>query len=224
MLRKIKKHIRNHNGLMMLLACIYNAVMFNQISRRGLSLDIRGAFLKKTTVKNKGRKNTLVTGEGCRLTRCSFRFFGDNNEIRIANDCELKDLEIWISDGGCVRIGKHTHITGKTHIACIEGKTVSIGERSLFSSNITFRTGDSHSILDSDGKRINYSQDINIGEHVWIGQNVTVLKGSCISRDSIIGSGSLVTGKQFPEGVVIAGNPAKVVRENVNWCPELVKE
>ena len=72
-----------------------------------------------------------------------------------------------------------------------------------------------------DGQRINLSKDIIIGDHVWIGQQVVILKGSNIGAQSIIGTRSLVTGKQFEKGVVIAGSPAKVMKENVTWHHEL---
>ena len=89
----------------------------------------------------------------------------------------------------------------------------------MFSDTITFRTGDSHSILDSDGKRINKAKDIAIGDHVWIGQQVIVLKGSTVGADSIVGTGSLLTGKTYDSNSVIAGSPAKIVKQHVSWDP-----
>lgn len=49
-----------------------------------------------------------------------------------------------------------------------------------------------------------------IGNNVFIGVNSTILMGTHIGDNSIIGAGSVVSGT-YPEGVVIAGNPAKVV-------------
>ena len=41
-----------------------------------------------------------------------------------------------------------------------------------------------------------------------------ILNDAKIGKNTIIGAGSLVTqGKSFPEGVLILGNPAKVVRK-----------
>ena len=89
----------------------------------------------------------------------------------------------------------------------------------MFSDTITFRTGDSHSILGSDGKRINKAKDITIGDHVWIGQQVIVLKGSTVGADSIVGTGSLLTGKTYDSNSIIAGIPAKTVKQHVSWDP-----
>lgn len=159
----------------------------------------------------------MIIGEGCRIYDSQIQFFGDNNTVRIEDDCVLKNVDIWISDSGIIEIGHNTHFTGKIHIACIEGKKVHVGERCLFSNQITLRTGDSHSILNSEGERINYARDIWIGSHVWVGQQVIVLKGAYIADESIIGTRALVTGKKFNEGVVLAGAPAKVIKEKVSW-------
>lgn len=71
--------------------------------------------------------------------------------------------------------------------------------------------------MDIEGERINFAKDIWIGDHVWAGQQVIVLKGAYIADESIIGTRALVTGKKFNEGVVLAGAPAKVIKENVSW-------
>lgn len=53
-----------------------------------------------------------------------------------------------------------------------------------------------------------------IGDNSLIGIGAVVLNGAKIGRNSIVGAGALVTeGKVFPDGVLIVGSPAKVVRE-----------
>jgi acetyltransferase-like isoleucine patch superfamily enzyme len=51
-----------------------------------------------------------------------------------------------------------------------------------------------------------------LGENVFVGEGAKILKGVTIGRDSVIGAGSVVTAS-IPEGVVAAGNPARVIRE-----------
>lgn len=125
---------------------------------------------------------------------------------------------------GAIEIGNHTHITGSTHIACIEGKTVSIGEKCLFAQDITLRIGDSHSILNEQGLRTNPSDDIEIKSHVWVGHKVTILKGSVIGEDCVIGTSSVVTGKVYQKGSMLVGIPAKVIKEKISWCPETISD
>ena len=74
---------------------------------------------------------------------------GNNCRILFGRDSNLNDVTLYIEDdGGRIELGKHTTITGKTELAVIEGKSITIGDDCLFSSDITFRVGDSHSILD----------------------------------------------------------------------------
>lgn len=54
----------------------------------------------------------------------------------------------------------------------------------------------------------------DIGEGSLIGIQSVVLNGARIGRNSLVGAGSLITeGKSFPDGVLLMGSPAKVVRE-----------
>jgi len=54
----------------------------------------------------------------------------------------------------------------------------------------------------------------SIGDRSLIGIGATLLNGSSVGKDCIVGAHSLITeGKHFPDGVVIMGAPAKVVRE-----------
>lgn len=112
-------------------------------------------------------------------------------------------------------------ILGRTHLAETEGQRIILGNNCLFSTNVIFRTGDSHSILDvSTGNRINPAKSITVGDRVWLGNNTTVLKGAVISNDSIVATGSIVT-KCFSESnVILAGNPAAVVKKGVRWIAE----
>jgi len=53
-----------------------------------------------------------------------------------------------------------------------------------------------------------------IGDGSLIGIQSVILNGARIGRNCIVGAGALITeGKEFPDGVLIVGSPAKVVRE-----------
>ncbi len=54
----------------------------------------------------------------------------------------------------------------------------------------------------------------SIGNGTLVGIQSVILNGARIGRNSIVGAGALVTeGKEFPDGVLIVGSPAKVLRE-----------
>ncbi|MEO8199503.1 MAG: acyltransferase [Gemmatimonadota bacterium] len=52
---------------------------------------------------------------------------------------------------------------------------------------------------------------VTLGENVWIGANVGILPGTSVGQDSVVGFGAVCSGS-YPSGVVIAGNPARVIR------------
>ncbi|WP_026065260.1 sugar O-acetyltransferase [Amphibacillus jilinensis] len=57
-----------------------------------------------------------------------------------------------------------------------------------------------------------YAKPITIGNNVWIGGSAIINPGVKIGDDAVIASGAVVT-KDVPARVVVAGNPAKVIRE-----------
>lgn len=59
---------------------------------------------------------------------------------------------------------------------------------------------------------IEYAYPITIEDNVWLGGGVKIMPGVTIGKNSIIGSGSIVT-KDIPQNVIAAGNPCKVIRE-----------
>lgn len=58
---------------------------------------------------------------------------------------------------------------------------------------------------------INYVKDIIIGDGAWIGDSCIILCGIKIGNGAIVGAGSVVT-KDVPDGAIVAGNPAKLIK------------
>ncbi|MBE6758666.1 MAG: sugar O-acetyltransferase [Ruminococcaceae bacterium] len=59
---------------------------------------------------------------------------------------------------------------------------------------------------------LEYGSPITIGDNCWIGGNSVINPGVTLGNNVVVGSGSVVT-KSFGDNVVIAGNPARVIRE-----------
>ena len=93
------------------------------------------------------------------------------------------------------------------------GSTVEIGQDFTCGRDVVIRSYDGHTI---DEKNYQISKPIKIGKHVWVGQGATILKGVEIGDNAIIASGALVT-KDVPPKCIVAGVPAKIIRENVEW-------
>lgn len=96
------------------------------------------------------------------------------------------------------------------------------GAFSRLSWNIEMWCSDLHSIYDFDGNVLNVGKEIIIGDNVWIGKDVHIAKNSRILNNSVVGWCSNVVGNFGEENVIIAGNPAKIVKRNIIWKKESV--
>ena len=116
-----------------------------------------------------------------------------------------------------MHIGTGTE-SGKTEFLLMENNSkVNIGKDCMFASNINIWCTDAHAICDLSGNVQNIGQSIEIGDRVWIGTDVKIGKNIQISNDSVIGWNSVVTRKFTESNVVIAGNPAQIVKRNIVW-------
>jgi len=127
-----------------------------------------------------------------------------NCEMTIGEDCYIGDgTRIWLA------------------------KKITIGDRVLIAHNVNIFDTTTHPI----DKRIRYAhecvvktsglpmekydtideKEVTICNDVWIGCNSIIMKGVTIGQGAIIGAGSVVT-KDIPPDVVVAGNPAKIVK------------
>lgn len=121
-----------------------------------------------------------------------------------------------------VSIGDRTFI-GRSTIVCAD--KVEIGNDVLISWGCTIVDHNSHSIDWSSRKSdvIDWARGekswsgvkvmpVKISDRVWIGFNAIILKGVTIGQGAIVGAGSVVT-RDVPPYTIVAGNPARIVRE-----------
>lgn len=109
-----------------------------------------------------------------------------------------------------------TSFSGVRLTSAEEGNEIFIGKECLFSYNIDLRNTDSHEIYEN-GVIINKGKKVVIKDKVWIGEGVSILKGVTINEGNIIGAGTVITKSVLEKNVIIAGNPAKIVRRNIEW-------
>ena len=87
---------------------------------------------------------------------------------------------------------------------------ITIGRGCYIAPNVGLITAN-HDFHDLD--RHSEAKPIVLGDRCWIGMNSVVLGGVVLGENTIVGAGSIVT-KSFPEGhCIIAGNPARKIRE-----------
>lgn len=191
---------------------------WNKVKKRGNSVVYNNTYLSRCTISISEQNNQIIFNGTNYFKRCRFCITGNNNCIVIGDKVCGYDATLIIEDSkGTIEVGYKTLFTGKIEVACTKGAAITIGQECLFSSDVDIRNGDSHSIFNENGKRINKAEDIIIGDNVWIGHRVIVLKGAVIACDSVIGAGAVVTRKFTNPNVVIGGNPAKIIKEHVRW-------
>ena len=184
----------------------------------GNSVVKKGIVRVNSLIQIDGNGNKLSIERGSVLKNTLIRIHGSNNEVRIRSNAFISGAELWVEDNGCVmEIGEKTFVGHHSHLACTEGSSLVVGRDGMISSYVQIRTGDSHSILDMEGNRINQAAPVCIGNHVWIGEGAKILKGVSLPQDTIVSTGAIVT-KSFEESsVLIAGVPAAVIKRNIQW-------
>jgi acetyltransferase-like isoleucine patch superfamily enzyme/coenzyme F420-reducing hydrogenase beta subunit len=120
--------------------------------------------------------------------------------------------------GGYIRVIKNGHlildsgfINEGVEITC--ASKITIGRDCTIARDVVIRDYDGHTIETPNYK---ITKPITIGNHVWIGNRAMILKGVTIGVGAIVAAGSIVT-KDVPSGVIVAGMPAKIIKENVIW-------
>ncbi len=158
----------------------------------------------------------LSCGENVVLAGAKIIFGGPAAVVHIGPNNRALRLDATIY-GGCVfAIGSETYTNGPLHFIVSERRSLLIGDKGLFSFDVWIRTADPHLVYRAeDGRRINPSRDVVIGDHVWLGQSAMVLKGTTIGSGSIVGGGAVVAGKTIASNTSWAGNPARQIGRGV---------
>ena len=219
-MNKLKRFVYAHPRFVGILLNVCNRINpKNKLRNKGAKLISGVAFLQGLKIISSGTDNRIVLGDFVRMKNCTIIIKGSGNTVTVGDGCVLNSVEMYMEDdGNTISIGTKTEMYGPSHLAVIEGTKIKIGDSCLFSSDLHIRTGDSHSLLDMNGERINPSKNVIIDDHVWIGTRVTCLKGVYIAADSVVAATTTLC-KQYSEtNAVISGVPGRIIRTGVSWC------
>jgi|GEM_PF-1177798 len=133
-----------------------------------------------------------------------------SKSIMDLNGCLIgRGVSLSVGSSAYLGIGNNSYINNNTRI--FAQQSITIGQNCAISFGVT--------IFDDDGHGFGlppYSAPIVIEDNVWIGCNVTILKGVTIGSGSVIAAGAVVNKSCSPNSL-LAGVPARVVREGVRW-------
>ncbi|WP_458405903.1 gamma carbonic anhydrase family protein [Methanobrevibacter sp.] len=132
-------------------------------------------------------------------------------QAQVIGDVELgENVSIWHGavlrgDTDSIKIGDNSNVQDNCVVHCTEGFPVEIGE------NVSVGHG---AVV----------HGCKLDDNVLIGMNATVLNGAHIGKNSIVGAGAVVSeGKEFPDGSLILGIPAKAVKQVSEEQIEMIK-
>ena len=150
----------------------------------------------------------------------------DNCKISIDSSIHyIKNLYIKShANNFSLQVGENFSCEGVAILANEPNLSINIGDNCMFSHSVYLRPCDAHTIFDKNSNIINRGKDIVVGNKVWIGQGVTLLKNAKVSDNTVVGLGSVVTKKFNETSVVIAGNPAKILKRGITWSREHIND
>lgn len=140
------------------------------------------------------------------LTGCNKIKIGKGVSIRQGSRIEVvtDDGKIDIGDGTSIQLGFH----------CGAAKNVRIGKDVLIAGKVYISDHDHvfyHRNMPARRCPELVAEAVEIGDGAWLGEGCAVLKGVRIGRRSVVGANSVVT-KSVPEGCVVGGVPARLIR------------
>jgi len=114
-----------------------------------------------------------------------------------------------------ISIGDHVYIGYATVLSCAD--SITIGDRVLIAEGCSIYDNNNHPIDPEDRANnepvgLKDIAPVVIEDDAWIGAHSIILKGVIVRRGSVVAAGSVVT-KSVPAMTVVAGNPAKVVKQ-----------
>jgi len=166
-------------------------------------------FTRSRTVSQFGRIG-MLRGERCIAIGENTRF-GDDIYLTAWERYGNQILNPIIEIGSNCNFGAFNHITAINRIVigdnCLTGKWVTISDNNHGTTNIDDLR------IEPQKREVVSKGSVEIGKNVWIGDKATILGGVTIGDGAVIAANTVVV-KDVPEYCVVAGNPARIIKDN----------
>ncbi len=143
-----------------------------------------------------------ISGPNIRIGQCATIIGEPDNRVKIG---------VWgrEPETGSITIGPYAMISPGTRISASD--EIVIGHSVMMANGVHITDCDWHDIYDRTA-RSESVHPVHIHDNVWLGDHAVVLKGVTIGENSVVAANAVVA-KDVPANVVVAGNPAKVVKQ-----------
>ena len=118
-----------------------------------------------------------------------------------------------------IKIGNNVIVNTDVHIGCIN--KIIIGNNVLLASRI-YISDHSHGQVNNEelnvaptARKLFSKGPVTIEDNVWVGEGVCIMPGVTIGKNSIVGANAVVS-KNVPPNVVVAGIPAKIIKQLID--------
>ena len=144
---------------------------------------------------------------------------GDGATVFVDAGCELTAGELFCGGGSSIVL--HGPLVA-TRCAVVDarnrGSVVALPEQ-LWAADVYVATDDMHRLEDrATGERLNpFGASIRLGRHVWLCKDAVVTGHADVGDGAVVGMRAGVRGQKVPAHSVVAGAPARVVRDDVAW-------
>lgn len=141
------------------------------------------------------------------LKLCLYQSIG----IKVGRDVKFGN-DIFCSVLGNFEIGNDVWIGRGCDFNVPTGSLLTLGSNIDIGPNVKFLLG-SHQLGDKSRRAGDgIAKEIRVGSGSWIGASSLILGGVTIGRGSVVAAGSVVIEGDYPDNVLLAGVPARIVR------------
>lgn len=199
--------------------------MFKEIYRTKFGVNI----IKLAILKKRLSYKAVFRGVGHGIVLDTIIVLKDGaskNNITIGTNVDIFG-RLTSSHNGKIEMHDFSKIGPNSQIIAVN--KVVIGKDTAIANNVIIIDNNTHPLNPIDRRIMRHSSHgsdlrmerhsanapIIIGENVWIGSNVRICKGVNIGDNAIVAANSVVT-KDVPANAIVAGNPAKVVKTDVD--------